>query len=172
MWRRAEATLCRKRENLTDVDQQSPRLRLDRYPLTVRDANFKTTGIVLERKCDPAKVDMRCNARTTTIDLGLRMVADELHHEVRIEPGFVSERSRLNPKSSAEFCEDLLARFDNFREIAKDPITPRWIRWPKVWTFESKKRGFVSQGRPLGTKVQLLTPITLVLHLAVTTEVL
>lgn len=78
MWRGAEAALGRKRQNLAHVDQQCAGLRLDRYPPAVGDANLKTTGIVLERQCDPAKVDMRGNTRTRSTDTGLRMVADEL----------------------------------------------------------------------------------------------
>jgi hypothetical protein len=171
MWSGAEAAVCRKRQDLAGVDQQCSRLRLDCYPPAVRDANFKTARVVLKSQCDPAKVDMRGDARTRPIDFGLRMVADELHHEVRIKPGFVSEGIPLDSKARADVCENSLTDVDNIRKIVKDAITPIEIRWPEVRTFELKKRRFAPQGFALSAEVQLFTPIPLVLHLAVTTEV-
>ena len=114
---------------------------------------------------------MRGNTRTKIVDLRLRVVADKLHHQVRIESGFVNERIPLDAKARTNICEDFLTDADNIREIAKDPITPIGIGWPEVRAFELKKRRFVSDGFALSAEVQLLTPIPLVLHLAITTEV-
>ena len=144
MWRRGEAAVRRKRKNLANMDQQSSRLGLDCYPTTVRNANLETASVVLERQRDPTEVHVCSNAGTILIDFGLRMVADELHHQIRIESGFVSERGWPKPKAYSNVCENVLPDFNAFRQITEDSLAPRDILRPKIWAFETEKGRFIA----------------------------